>query len=804
MKTIFAFLIMTATSMAATLNVPSQYATVNQAVAAAQAGDTIVLAAGTYAEHVQMVRPGTSDGARITLDGQGVATISRFTNAGHDYITVKRLTISSVLTAYTSVVTLSGTADYNVLEDLIINPQSTAQVNGMTFTNSLTPTNDPSYCLVQRCLIRNVKAYTGINVGGVENVFQNNIVRDLIQADYLRLMGINNIVRDSQFLNNTPQSGLGNHPDFVQTFGNNGETSYGHIIERNLVNGVGGGQLMQLSASGQVNIRDWTFRNNIFANASLGGGGSMPGMKFYNNVFYRIGSGISCGIRPFRYRNGLSTSHPIYSSSVNITPSGSLVAQGDGGVEQYGGTYTVEPQVFDLTLGMPLEAGRPYQASVRGTGYILYNGVNYINGQIFTAVEGVTSWSKGATNPADLSSVYLYQYGTVVYKGTTYTRGQWFVTDPAVRTYTSSWPEVFGGRRSVIEYSNNSEIKGNVFLECGDGTATKGWYSFNLLLTGISADYNYVAGPGFTPKKVDSQSRPIGNPGGWDGFSWYEPNGINGGNPSFTDPSNLDFRLQPGSILIDQGVVISGVTSDFANTIRPLGTAPDIGAYEYDDGSPPPDPPPAVTPPAAPSALSATAGSSSTIILGWTDNANNEGYFELNRSLNGSTWTTTDQISANTTGHTVTGLNASTLYYFRLRAVNADGNSAYTATVSTTTQAPPVVNLPPTAPSNFQTTAIGANSITMAWDDNSADETGFQIDCSPDGTSWTTIATLGSNVESWTNSGLVPSTTYFYRVRAGNQYGNSAWSNDDATTTAATPPPRPAQAQSTRADLIGQ
>jgi predicted phage tail protein len=79
----------------------------------------------------------------------------------------------------------------------------------------------------------------------------------------------------------------------------------------------------------------------------------------------------------------------------------------------------------------------------------------------------------------------------------------------------------------------------------------------------------------------------------------------------------------------------------------------------------------------------------------------------------------------------------------------------------------------------------------MAWDDNSADETGFQIDCSPDGVAWATIANLAADMESWTNSGLAASTTYYYRVRAVNQYGNSAWSNDDATTTAATPPSRP-------------
>jgi len=255
MKTIFAFLIMTVTSMAATLNVPSQYATVTLAVADAQPGDTIVLAAGTYAEHVQMVRAGTSNEARITIDGQGVATISRLTNAGHDYITIKRLTISSTLTAYTSMVTFSGTADYCILEDCVIDSLNSTNVNGLTLQNSLTPANDPSYGIFQRNTIKNIKGYTGINIAGVENIIQNNTVRDILQSDYLRLMGINNIVRENTFQNNTPFSGLGNHPDFIQTFGNNGETSYGHVIERNLINGViGGGSLVSYLALTSVGV----------------------------------------------------------------------------------------------------------------------------------------------------------------------------------------------------------------------------------------------------------------------------------------------------------------------------------------------------------------------------------------------------------------------------------------------------------------------------------------------------------------------------------------------------------------------
>lgn len=48
-----------------------------------------------------------------------------------------------------------------------------------------------------------------------------------------------------------------------------------------------------------------------------------------------------------------------------------------------------------------------------------------------------------------------------------------------------------------------------------------------------------------------------------------------GTNPLFVNPSSYNFRLQATSPAIDAGVVISGITDDYA------GLAPDIGAYEY-------------------------------------------------------------------------------------------------------------------------------------------------------------------------------------------------------------------------------
>ena len=187
---------------------------------------------------------------------------------------------------------------------------------------------------------------------------------------------------------------------------------------------------------------------------------------------------------------------------------------------------------------------------------------------------------------------------------------------------------------------------------------------------------------------------------------------------------------------------------------------------------------------AAPTTLVATAQSTTAIGLTWQDNASNEtGYVVERASSAAFTSPVVTNLAAGATSYTSSGLTAATTYYYRVKAVNGATSSAYSNTANATTGAAGTV---PAAPSGLTATATSSSAITVAWTDNSSDETGFVLERAPTNAfaSITTIP-LGANVTSYANTGLAASTTYYYRVRATNATGPSANSNVDSATTQA-------------------
>jgi len=95
---------------------------------------------------------------------------------------------------------------------------------------------------------------------------------------------------------------------------------------------------------------------------------------------------------------------------------------------------------------------------------------------------------------------------------------------------------------------------------------------------------------------------------------------------------------------------------------------------------------------------------------------------------------------------------------------------------------------PPAAPTTLSATAVSSAQINLAWVDNSNNETGFRIERSADGgVTFTQIATTAANTSSFANTALPASTLFHYRIRAFNNFTNSAFSATANATTLATP-----------------
>ena len=92
---------------------------------------------------------------------------------------------------------------------------------------------------------------------------------------------------------------------------------------------------------------------------------------------------------------------------------------------------------------------------------------------------------------------------------------------------------------------------------------------------------------------------------------------------------------------------------------------------------------------------------------------------------------------------------------------------------------------PPPAPSDLTATAVSPTQIDLAWTDNASGEDAFEIERSTDGSTFAALATVGTDVTTYSDTGLSAATAYYYRVRAHSPAGNSTYSN---TATATTPP----------------
>ncbi len=186
----------------------------------------------------------------------------------------------------------------------------------------------------------------------------------------------------------------------------------------------------------------------------------------------------------------------------------------------------------------------------------------------------------------------------------------------------------------------------------------------------------------------------------------------------------------------------------------------------------------------APTNLTGVAWPSSTstaIRLSWSNGTTSIAGHAIERSTDAVNWVAIASTTGTATNYyDNSGLSVLTTYYHRVRAFNYAGYSTYSNVATTTT-----IDFPPTAPSGIIVTPsfIGSSTWDMIvdWNDNSSNETGFVVQRSFNGSSYTHIATTSADTITYTDPSRTAG-TYSYRVRAFNSGGNSAFTTSASTT----------------------
>lgn len=193
--------------------------------------------------------------------------------------------------------------------------------------------------------------------------------------------------------------------------------------------------------------------------------------------------------------------------------------------------------------------------------------------------------------------------------------------------------------------------------------------------------------------------------------------------------------------------------------------------------------------PNPPSNLSLTVVSPTQITLNWLDNSTDETSFRIERKTGaGGTYSEIASVSQNLKTFDDVTVSGGTTYFYRVKARNATGDSAYLTEQSATTPSATA----PAAPSALLLTGVSSTRVDLSWTDNSSDEVTFRIERKTGaGGTYAEIASVGAGVTTFSDTTVLGGTSYFYRVKARNANGDSAYLAEQSITTSSGLPAAP-------------
>lgn len=181
---------------------------------------------------------------------------------------------------------------------------------------------------------------------------------------------------------------------------------------------------------------------------------------------------------------------------------------------------------------------------------------------------------------------------------------------------------------------------------------------------------------------------------------------------------------------------------------------------------------------AGPTRLTATTPASGKVELTWVDEAANEAEYTIERKVTGGQFAKIGTATANAATYSDTSVAPFTEYTYRVRAVNAAGESPFSNEVKITSR-----DVPPAAPSGLTAVQAVSGYVDLDWNANSNNEWKFVIERKNNYTG--EFDEIGEAVlfSSFRDMNVRPATMYTYRVYAYNFEGFSASSNEAVITT---------------------
>jgi hypothetical protein len=283
------------------------WATLNQAAAVVQPGDTVILEEGTYYVYpVSIFSTSGTASSPITIEGVDTNAIISGAWINANYYNILNLGVGTAgEPTGNSLLQLNGLN--NVASNIVFNflASMTAKKSNVKAVN-LSGTND----ILLNSVFLNLSNSTAVQMAGMSNTVSGCYLSGCYDLKNFVIFGNWNTVSNC-VITNMLYDGLGNHPDFVQSFGDN-DTSATNIIttasnflacNNLIVNCPNGMQMWYLSldqSSAFGYFDGFTFRNNIFINAGNSGDSGYPHTYIYNNLF--INSGYNQG-QPVQFFN---------------------------------------------------------------------------------------------------------------------------------------------------------------------------------------------------------------------------------------------------------------------------------------------------------------------------------------------------------------------------------------------------------------------------------------------------------------------------------------------------------------------